>query len=152
MAGTTLARAPERIERRILVIRDHKVMLDADLAELYGVTTRRLNEQVKRNKDRFPGDFMFKLTRGEKVEVVANCDHLHRLKFSPALPYAFTEHGAVMLASVLNSPVAVQASIQVVRVFIRLREILATHKELARKLVELSTTGSSRWCSMQSAS
>ncbi len=127
----------ERIESRILLIRSHKVMLDSDLAEIYGVSTKRLNEQVKRNKDRFPADFMFKLTAKEKAEVVANCDHLRRLKFSPALPYAFAEHGAVMLASVLNSPVAVQASIQVVRAFIRLREILATHRELARKLAEL---------------
>ncbi len=127
----------ERIESRIVLIRGHKVMLDSDLAQLYGVTTKRLNEQVKRNEDRFPADFMFRLTPKEKAEVVANCDHLRRLKFSPALPYAFTEHGAVMLASVLNSPVAVQASIQVVRAFIRLRRILATHRELARKLAQL---------------
>ncbi len=129
----------QRIESRILLIRGKKVMLDSDLARLYGVSTKRLNEQVKRNKDRFPADFMFKLTAKEKAEVVANCDHLRKLNFSPALPYGFTEHGAVMLASVLNSPVAVQASIQVVRAFIRLREILATHKELARKLAELET-------------
>lgn len=127
----------ERIEEAIFLIRGQKVMLDADLGRLYGVTTKRLNEQVKRNRDRFPEDFMFQLTAEEKAEVVANCDHLHRLKFSPSLPFAFTEHGAVMLASVLNSPLAVQASIQVVRAFIRLRGILATHKELARKLEEL---------------
>jgi ORF6N domain len=127
----------ERIESRILLIRGHKVMLDSDLAELYQVSTKRLNEQVKRNRDRFPADFMFRLNAEEKAEVVANCDHLNKLKFSPVRPYAFTEHGAVMLASVLNSPVAVEASIQVVRAFIRLREILATHKELARKLTEL---------------
>ncbi len=124
----------ERIERAILFIRGHKVMLDADLAKLYGVSTKRLNEQVKRNRDRFPADFMFRLTAVEKAGVVAICDHLHKLKFSPTLPYAFTEHGAVMLASVLNSPTAVLASIQVVRVFVRLREILSTHKALARKL------------------
>jgi hypothetical protein len=74
-------------------------MLDADLAGLYGVSTKRLNEQVKRNRDRFPPDFMFRLTAQEKKEVVANCDHLSRLKFSPVLPYAFTEHGAIMLAA-----------------------------------------------------
>jgi hypothetical protein len=109
-------------------------MLDADLAILYGVSTKRLNEQVKRNRDRFPADFMFQLTEDEKTEVVANCDHLKRLKFSPNLPYAFTEHGAIMLATVLSSPVAVQASIQVVRAFVKLRQILSANKELAHKL------------------
>ena len=93
----------ERIERSILLIRAHRVMLDADLARLYGVSTKRLNEQVKRNRDRFPPDFMFQLTQEEKQKVVANCDHLRNLKFSKSLPYAFTEHGAVMLASVLSS-------------------------------------------------
>jgi phage regulator Rha-like protein len=109
----------------------------ADLAILYGVSTKRLNEQVKRNRDRFPMDFMFQLTENEKAEVVANCNHLKRLKFSPNLPYAFTEHGAIMLAAVLNSPVAVQASIQVVRAFVKLRQMLATNKELAHKLDQL---------------
>jgi len=84
------------IESLILIIRGQRVMLDADLAALYGVSTKRFNEQVKRNIDRFPEDFMFQLTQQEKVEVVANCDHLGRLKFSPVLPYAFTEHGAIM--------------------------------------------------------
>ena len=112
-------------------------MLDIDLAVLYGVTTKRLNEQVKRNRDRFPEDFMFQLAEKEKAEVVANCDHLKMLKFSPHLPYAFTEHGAIMLATVLNSPVAVQASVQVVRAFVKLREMLASHKDLARKLDEM---------------
>ncbi|MDE2180412.1 MAG: ORF6N domain-containing protein [candidate division NC10 bacterium] len=124
----------ERIERRILVFRGHKVMLDVDLASLYGVTTKRLNEQVKRNRDRFPEDFTFRLTAEEKAEVVAKCDHLQRLKFSPTLPYVFTEHGALMLASVLNSPTAIHASIQIVRVFIRLREALASDKGLRRRL------------------
>jgi len=127
----------EKIERSILFIREEKVMLDVDLANLYGVTTKRLNEQVKRNRNRFPEDFMFQLTEKEKAEVVANCDHLKMLKFSPHLPYAFTEHGAIMLATVLNSSVAVQASIQVVRAFIKLREMIATHKEFARKLDEM---------------
>jgi hypothetical protein len=127
----------EVIEKKILLIRGHKVMLDADLAVLYGVTTKRLNEQVKRNRNRFPEDFMFQLTEKEKVEVVANCDHLKRLKFSPNLPYAFTEHGAIMLATVLNSPIAVHASIQVVRAFVRLRKIIASNKELALKIEEL---------------
>lgn len=112
-------------------------MLDLDLAELYQVGTKRLNEQVKRNKGRFPADFMFQLTAKEKAEVVANCDHLKRLKFSPTLPYAFTEHGTIMVASVLNSPRAIEVSIYVVRAFIKLREMLGTHKKLALKLGEL---------------
>ena len=127
----------DMIERKILLIRGEKVMLDVDLAALYGVTTKRLNEQVKRNRERFPNDFMFQLTEEEKAEVVANCDHLKRLKFSPTLPYAFTEHGAIMLASVLNSPIAVQTSVLVVRAFVKLREMLATHKDLAKKLEEI---------------
>ena len=112
-------------------------MIDSDLAELYGVTTKALNQAVKRNKNRFPEDFVFQLREDEKAEVVTNCDHLQRLRFSSFMPYAFTEHGAVMLAGVLNSPIAVQVSILVVRAFIRLREILSTHKELALKLREL---------------
>ena len=124
----------ERVERSILLIRRQKVMLDADSAALYGVPTKVLNQAVKRNKERFPADFMFQLTKEEKDEVVANCDHLKRLKFSPNFPYAFTEHGAIMLATILNSPVAVQASIQVVRAFVRLRQMLASNAELARKL------------------
>jgi len=124
----------ERIDRSILNIRGHRVMVDADLADLYGVTTKQLNQQVKRNRDRFPSDFMFRLTKEEKTKVVANCDHLKRLKFSPVLPHAFTEHGALMLASVLNSPVAVHTSIEVVRAFIRMREAIMSYKGLAKKL------------------
>ena len=127
----------ERIERAILLIRGHKVMLDTDLAHLYGVTTKRLNEQVKRNRNRFPADFMFQLTSKEKAEVVANCDHLTKLKFSPAKPYAFTEHGAVMVASVLNSKRAIEVSIYIVRAFVKVREVLGAHRELAQKLTEL---------------
>jgi|SRR6185436_12244753 len=88
------------IENVILLIRGERVILASDLAKLYGVTTKRLNEQVKRNVDRFPKDFMFQLTTIEKNEVVANCDHLRNLKFSPNLPFAFTEHGAIMARSV----------------------------------------------------
>ncbi len=127
----------ERIEAKILLVRGHKVMIDADLAELYGVPTKRLNEQVKRNKQRFPEDFVFQLTPEEKAEVVANCDHLAKLRFSPALPYAFTEHGAIQAANVLSSPRAVEMSVHVVRAFVRLREMIAGHKELGRKLDEL---------------
>ncbi len=125
------------IQQRILLIRGVKVIIDADLAEFYGVPTRRLNEQVKRNRERFPEDFMFQLTTDEKAEVIANCDHLEKLKFSKALPFAFTEHGAIMAAAVLNSPRAVDVSVFVVRAFVRLREVISGHRELARKIAEL---------------
>ena len=98
------------IETKILLIRGQKVMLDADLAELYGVETKRLNEQMRRNIERFPEDFMFRLSAEEKAEVVANCDHLAKLKYSPTLPYAFTEHGALMLGNVLKSDRAVKSA------------------------------------------
>jgi hypothetical protein len=127
----------EKIEPRILLIRGQKVLLDADLAALYGVTTKRLNEQVKRNRKRFPEDFLFSLTASEKAEVVANCDHLSRLRFSPVLPNAFTEHGALMAASVLNTPRAIEVSVFVVRAFVKLRQWIASHKELAAKLANL---------------
>lgn len=127
----------ERIEEYILLLRGQRVMLDADLAKLYGASTKRLNEQVKRNIERFPADFMFQLNEKEKSDVVANCDRFKNMKHSTVLPYAFTEHGAVMLANVINNKIAVQASIQVVRTFIRLRELLNTHKDLAQKLVQL---------------
>ena len=129
---------PDRIvESKILLIRGKKVMIDKDIAELYGVTTKRLNEQVKRNHTRFPEDFMFQLTGIEKSEVVANCDHLNNLKYSPNLPYAFTEYGVVMLASVLNSERAIEVNIQIVRVFTRLREMVLTHKDILLKLEQL---------------
>jgi hypothetical protein len=128
----------EGIEQTILLIRGEKVILDVDLAALYGVTTKRLNQQVTRNLDRFPGDFMFRLNRKEVTGL--------RLHFATSngargglryLPYAFTEHGAIMAASVLNTPRAVEMSVFVVRAFVRLRAFLATHKELAEKLAEL---------------
>ena len=127
----------EKIDRAILFLRGQKVMLDSDLADIYGVKTSRLNEQVKRNFYRFPTDFMFQLTDKEKEDVVANCDHLKKIKFSRTNPYAFTEHGAIMLASVLNTETAIQASVLIVRAFVKLREILLTHKELSKKLTEL---------------
>ena len=127
----------ERIERSILLIRGEKVMLDADLAEIYGVETKVLNQAVKRNTIRFPEDFMFQLTEAEKTEVVTNCDHLAKIRFSPHLPYAFTEHGALMLANVLNSERAALTSVQVVRAFLRLRQMLASNAELSRKLSAL---------------
>jgi len=124
----------ERIERSILLIRGEKVMLDADLAILYGVSTKALNQAVKRNRDRFPPDFMFRLTNGEKKRVVTNCDHLQSLKFSAALPHAFTEQGVAMLSTVLHSKRAVQVNIEIMRAFVRLRQMIASHAELARKL------------------
>lgn len=125
------------IERRILLIRGEKVIIDADLATLDGVTTKRLNEQVKQNRDRFPEDFMFQLTGPEKSELVANCDQLSRLKFAKSMPYAFPEHGAIMTASVLNSKRAVEVSLFVVRAFVKLRRVLSEHHTLARRLDEL---------------
>ena len=127
----------QKVAQAILFIRGQRVMLDADLAQLYGVSTKALNQAVKRNRNRFPQDFMFKLTPTEKAEVVTNCDHLKRLKYSSSLPNAFTEHDAVMLASLLNSPIAVAASIHVVRAFVRLRQWLVSHADLARKLQQL---------------
>jgi len=122
------------IERRILLVRGEKVIVDADLAEFYGVPTKRLNEQVKRNKDRFPGDFLFQLTPGEKSEVVAVCDHLSNLKYSKVPPRVFTEHGAIMAANVVNSSRAVGMSVFVVRAFVRLRRTIADHAELASRI------------------
>jgi hypothetical protein len=125
------------IEPLILTIRGQRIILDYDLAALYGRATKSLNQAVKRNRERFPTDFMFQLTAEEKQEVVTNCDHLSKLKFSPRLPLAFTEHGAIMAANMLNSPQAVEVSVYVVRAFVKLREFALTHKELARKLAEL---------------
>jgi hypothetical protein len=130
----------ETIEQRIFMIRGQKVILDVHLAQLYGVSTKRLNEQVKRNRDRFPEDFMFQLSIEEGRSVLALRSQFATLERGQHLkyaPFAFTEHGAVMVANVLNSPVAVQAGIQVVRTFIRLRQILATHKELMQKLEQM---------------
>jgi ORF6N domain len=127
----------EKIERSILVIRGLRVVLDSDLAALYGVSTKAFNQAIKRNHDRFPPDFMFRLTSEEKNEVVTNCDHLRKLKFSPVLPAAFTEHGAIMAATVLNSDRAIRMSLYVVRAFLKLREMLNSQKEFARKLEEL---------------
>jgi len=125
------------IQQKILLIRGEKVIVDADLANAYGVETRRLNEQVKRNIRRFPEDFMFQLTKEEKNEVIANCDHLSNLKYSKALPHVFTEHGAIMAASVLNTQKAVEVSVYVVRAFVQLRQIISEHKELSNKMSQL---------------
>jgi ORF6N domain len=126
-----------RIDNRIQCIREQRVMIDADLAELYGVPTKALNQAVKRNAARFPSDFMFQLTADEKIELVTNCDHLQKLKFSKSLPYAFTEYGAVALANVLASDQAVEMGIYVVRAFVRLRQAAIIHDDLALRLAEL---------------
>ena len=128
------------IESLILNLRGQKLILDADLAELYDVPTKRLNEQVKRNADRFPEDFLIRLTAAEKAEVVASCDHLARLKFSPQLPWAFTEHGAIMAATILNSPEAVAMSVFVVRAFMQMREQLAANAAILKRLAEIDKT------------
>jgi hypothetical protein len=130
----------DSIGYRIVLIRGQKVIIDADLAALYGVPTKAFNQAIKRNRSRFPSDFMFQLTMREKSEVVTNCDHLRRLKFSRTRPYAFTEHGAIQAANALNSKRAVEMSIYVVRAFVRVREVVAAHKELTVKLDRLERT------------
>jgi hypothetical protein len=127
------------ITRAILVLRGQRVLLDAELATLYGVTTKRLNEQVKRNAARFPEDFMFRLTRTETEALnrsqIATGSQKHRDPRFP--PYVFTEHGAIMAATILSSPRAIEMSVYVVRAFVHLRELLASNTALARKLNEL---------------
>jgi len=129
----------ERIQQSIYLIRGRRAIIDADLALMFDVPTKVLNQAVKRNIERFPEDFMFQLTKEEKEEVVTICDHLRQLKYSSSLPYAFTEHGAIMAANVLNSQKAIITSVYIVRAFVRLREMLLAHKELAHKLVELES-------------
>lgn len=142
MAGMPKQTIPiERITQTIILLRGQKVMLDSDLAELYGVTTRRLNEQVRRNADRFPEDFAFSLTKQEVADLMSQNatssgsakGHGGRRK----LPLVFTEHGAIMAASVLNSPRAVEVSVFVVRAFVKLRELALAHKDIGHKLDEL---------------
>jgi ORF6N domain. len=122
------------ISQRILTVRGHRVMIDADLAEVYGVPTKALNQAVKRNADRFPEDFAFRLTAEEKGELVTTCDRFARLKHSTTFPLAFTEHGVIMAANVMNSPRAIVGSVQIVRVFVKMREVISSHRELARRL------------------
>lgn len=129
----------KHVTQSILILRGQKVLLDSELAALYGVGTKRLNEQVKRNRARFPKDFLFRLTLSE-IQTL-NRSHLatgsqkHRDPRFP--PYAFTEHGAIMVATVLNSRRAVEMSVYVVRAFVKLREVIAAHRELGRKLTQL---------------
>ena len=128
------------IERRIIVLRGEKVLLDADLAALYGASTGRFNEQVKRNRARFPADFIFQLTDHELSALRSQFAISNKRTGRGGrryLPLAFTEHGAIMAATILNTPRAVQVSVYVVRAFVRLRDALASHAELAKKLEEL---------------
>jgi len=141
----------ENISRRNLTVRGHSVILDSDLAALYRVTTGALNQAVKRNAGRFPEDFAFRMTTREKEEVVTKCDHLSRLKFSPVLPFAYTEHGTIMAASVLNSQRAVETSVFVVRAFVRMRETMASHRELSQRLIVLEKRYDARFRAVFSA-
>lgn len=128
----------EIVLNKIYLIRGEKIMLDSDLAELYGVETRRLNEQVKRNSDRFPEDFMFRLTATEFKNLksqIATSSWGGRRK----LPYAFTEHGVLMLSSVLNSDLAIKVNIQIMRIYSKIRNMLATHKDLLIKFEGVET-------------
>ena len=138
MADDKLVIPVNRIERLIYLVRGQKVMLDSDLAQIYGTSTTRLNQQFKRNLERFPADFAFQLTRQELGDLMLQAATSKRSRGGRRkLPRVFTEHGAIMLATVLNTPVAVRASVQVVRAFVRLREMLASNRELAQKLAEL---------------
>ncbi len=127
------------IEKRILVIRGHRVLIDVDLAELYGVTRKRLREQLRRNQNRFPPEFAFQLTLEEREIAAAKCGTLNKIRFSPILPYAFTEHRVVMAANVLNSEKAIEMSIFIVRSFIKLKEAMLVNKQLAEKFIELES-------------
>ena len=128
---------PFNIENKILLIRNEQVMIDRDLAELYGIETKRLNEAVKRNIERFPADFMFALRPSEKDELVANCDRFAVLKHSSTMPNAFTEQGVAMLSSVLKSKTAVEINIQIMRAFIAMWRFLRSNAEIFAELKHL---------------
>lgn len=129
--------ATTTIENRIFTIRGQKVMIDRDLAELYGVKTMVLNQAVKRNLKRFPDDFMFKLNKDEFKELITNCDRFKSLKHSPTTPYAFTEQGVSMLSSVLNSDKAITINIEIIRAFVRLRQYAMLQTAKTQGLIEL---------------
>src|SRR3989344_3106349 len=124
----------ESIKDRIHNIRETQIMIDYDLANLYAVKTKRLNEQVKRNKERFPKSFMFQLTKLERDELVAKCDHLKSLRFSPTMPYAFTEQGVAMLSGVLKSDTAIRISIQIINAFVSMRKFIALNAQIFQRL------------------
>jgi hypothetical protein len=138
--ASALSVSVELIERRIYLIRGHKVMLSPDLAELYNVEARALNQAVKRNSDRFPDDFMFQLTREESRNLKSHFVISRWGGSRRAAAYAFTQEGVAMLSSVLKSRRAVQVNIAIMRAFVRLREIMTTHKDLARKMEDLERT------------
>lgn len=125
---------PDNVQNRIYPIRDQQVMLDSELAELYGVGTKVLNQAVKRNMERFPKEFRFQLTKEEKDELVTNCDHLQNLKFSPTEPHVFTEQGVAMLSAVLRSETAVKVSIQIMQAFVNMRKFIANNAILFQRL------------------
>jgi hypothetical protein len=126
------------VEKAIHLVRGQRVMLDSDLAKIYGVSTMRLNEQLRRNSKRFPSDFAFQLTRKEFTALISQFAISKKGRGGRrTLPWVFTEHGAIMLASVLNSDVAIEASVRVVRAFVRLREIISANAELAAKFAQL---------------
>lgn len=127
----------ELVQSRILLLRGERVIIDADLAALYEVPTKALNQAVRRNAERFPVDFMFQVSPEERIQLVTNCDRFAKLKHSSVMPLAFTEHGALMAATVLNSPRAVELSVFIVRAFVQLRGMLASHQDLARKMAQL---------------
>ena len=129
-----LLNTEDTIKSKILVIRGQQVMIDRDLAELYGVETRVLNQAVKRNIERFPEDFMFALEESEKTELVTNCDRFNSLKHSTVAPYAFTEQGVAMLSSVLRSPQAVEVNIKIMRAFVAMRHFLASNAQIFERL------------------
>lgn len=128
------------IQSKIYEVRGQKIMLDFDLAEMYEVENRALKQAVKRNGDRFPGDFMFQLSKSEWQEVITSCDNLpETAKFSPATPFAFTEQGVAMLSSVLKSKKALQVNIAIMRAFVFIRQYALSHKDLTQKLIELES-------------
>jgi hypothetical protein len=133
----SIAVPDEVVMNKIYVIREHKVMLDRDLAELYGVKAIRLREQVKRNQERFPENFMFQLTEKEVEDMVSQNAIPSKKHLGGYLPYAFTEHGVLMLANVLKSERAIKVSIRIIEIFVKLREVLLTHKEILLKLEQL---------------
>jgi len=130
----------KNIQNKIYEIRSQKVMLDFDLATLYEVETRALNQAVKRNVDRFPEDFMFQLNKSEWKKLITICDNLPKMiKFSPSTPYAFTEQGVAMLSSVLKSKKAIQVNISIMRVFVAVKQMILGNTELSKKLADLES-------------
>jgi hypothetical protein len=140
-SSNTAMIASERIEQMVHIVRGQRVMLDSDLARLYGVTTTRLNEQVRRNRERFPGDFCYQLTLQEVRNLISqNATSSSEYGGRRKLPWAFTEHGVAMLSGVLRSPTAVRVNVEIIRIFVRLRRLMATPGELVEQLTRLAET------------